>query len=448
MKPIHYDFFVIGGGSGGVRAARIAAQHGAKVGLAEAKQLGGTCVNVGCVPKKLMAYAADYGFHFEDARGYGWSLEKPTFNWAEFIQRKNTEISRLNGIYQNILEKSGVVVHHGFASFVDKNTVDLGGQKISADHILIATGGKPRKLNIPGAKLSITSDEIFFFPRQPQHAVIYGGGYIGMEFAHILHGMGSKVTVIHRGDMFLRGFDQDIREMLAEEVRKQGIELLFNTEITKISEGMSVHTNTGQSISCDMVLSAIGRDPNTDKLNLENACVECVSGTKIKTDKYSRTSAKHIYAIGDATHTKELTPVAIAEGHALADRLFGGHTEKFVDLENVPTAMFSHPPVATVGLTEQESRDKGFTVQIFKSNFKPMKHTISGRDERSFMKLVVDQKTDKVLGVHMMGADAPEIVQGFAVALKAGATKAQFDATIGIHPSAAEEFVQMRTQSF
>ncbi len=444
----HYDYFVIGAGSGGVRSARIAAQYGAKVGVAENSKLGGTCVNLGCVPKKLLAYGADYGAHFEDAKGYGWDVgTRPAFNWGALIKNKNTEIDRLNGIYKNLLDNAGVDIVTGTAQFIDKNSIDVDGQVITADKFLIAVGGRPRRKNIEGGDLMATSDDVFFWPSMPKHVVIEGGGYIGVEFAHIFHGLGAKVTLIHRGDLLLRGFDDTIRHALVEEMVKQGIDIRFKCEVEKVEQSDDayvVHLDNGDCISCDLPMSAIGRIPNTEQLSLDNAGVEIEKGYITVNEQYE-TSTPHIFAIGDVTSTPQLTPVAIREGHVLADRLYGQKPKSSVNYNFIATAVFSQPPIGAVGMTEHEVLDKGHEIMRYVSNFKPMKHTLTGRDERSVMKLIVDFKTERVLGLHMMGLDAPEIVQGFAVAMNMGATKADFDRTMAMHPTSAEEFVTMRS---
>lgn len=449
MTQTHYDYFVIGAGSGGVRSARIAATHGAKVGIAESSALGGTCVNLGCVPKKLLAYGSDYHAHFEDSKGYGWDVDIKSFNWDTLISNKNREIERLNKAYQNTLENAGVTLLKGYARFVDSNTLDVAGQAVTADKILIATGGTPRKLTVPGGDLAMTSDDMFHAPALPQKAVIIGGGYIAVEFAHILSGLGTDVTLLYRGKLFLRGFDDDLRHALADEMHKQNINLKFDCDIKHIEKkenSLAVYGTDGKTYICDLALAAIGRDPNVKGLNLENAGVKTEkSGQIIVNDRYE-TSIPHIYAVGDVTDTPALTPVAIAEGHVLADRLFGGQEDRQVHYDNIATAVFSNPPLSTVGLTEAQAREKGYNVALYSAAFKPMKYTLSGRNERSFMKLVVDRKSSRVLGVHMMGLDAPEIMQGFAVALNCGATKADFDRTIAMHPTSAEEFVTMRTE--
>lgn len=444
----HYDYFVIGAGSGGVRSTRIAAGHGAKVGIAEGRHYGGTCVNIGCVPKKLFAYASDYGPAFNDAKGFGWTTENIKFDWKTLIANKDKEIHRLQGIYQNLLKNSGVTTYDCMARFKDANTVIVGDQEITADKILIATGGKPRKPSYDGAEHTIISDEAFYLDSMPEHIVIEGGGYIGVEFAHIFHGLGAKVTLIHRGDNILRGFDQDIRNFLANEMTKQGINIILEENISKIELNNSkkhVFTDKNQEIECDLVLSAIGRVPNIDNLGLNNAGVTHKENGQIIVNDNYQTNIQHIYAVGDVTDKIQLTPVALAEGHVLADRLFNNQPERAVSYKNIPTAVFSNPNIGTVGLSEEEANNAGHEVVIFKSDFKAMRHTLSGRDERNLMKLVVDKKTDVILGAHMCGADSAEIMQGIGIAVNMGATKADFDRTIGIHPTSAEEFVTMRT---
>ncbi|MFN3700318.1 MAG: glutathione-disulfide reductase [Alphaproteobacteria bacterium] len=453
--PYDFDYFVIGAGSGGVRSARIAASLGAKVGIAEYKAVGGTCVNVGCVPKKIMAYAADYSAHFEDARGYGWEGGAPEgFDWAGFIAKKNAEIERLNGIYSTLLENAGVTYFNGQASFIDPHRLEIGADKatVSADKILIATGGTPRKDTISGAEHLLTSDEIFYLPRQPEHILIHGGGYVAVEFAHIFKGLGSKVTLVYRGDLFLRGFDDDLRLHLKTEMEKQGIALIFETALTAIEktaqDRYTATLSNGTTLETNCILSAIGRIPNTAGLGLEAAGINTAPNGQIIINEHYQSSAPHIFALGDVANQFHLTPVATAEGQALAHHLFGHENEKknkIVSYQNIATAVFSNPPIATVGLSEKQARENGFEIDIFKTTFRPMKFILAARDEKILMKLVVCRKTDRVLGCHMIGLDAPEIMQGFAVALNAGATKADFDRTIGIHPTAAEEFVTLRT---
>jgi len=447
MSDYGFDLFVIGAGSGGVRASRMAAGYGARVAVAEASNLGGTCVNLGCVPKKLMVYASSFSAAAADAEGFGWTVPTPTFDWATLIANKDREIGRLNSIYQALLEGAGVRIINGRARLLDRNTIEVNGEKFTSERVLVATGGRPFKSEIPGHDLSITSDEIFHLDRQPKRIVIAGGGYIAVEFAGILKGMGSDVTLVYRGPLFLRGFDNDVRTVLAEEMRKRGITLLFDTLIEKIAgtgAALSATTNHGNVIEADQVLSAMGRLPNTGGLGLEEIGVELTTRGAVIVNENLESSVSGIYAIGDCIDRVALTPVALAEGMAIAETLFNGNPT-VVDYTNIPSAVFSQPNIGTVGLTEAEARKDGFDVEIYRSTFRPMVHTMSGRNEKTMMKLVVDRKTDRVLGVHMVGPDAGEIIQGMAVALKAGATKATFDSTIGIHPTAAEEFVTMRT---
>ena len=449
MSDHHYDYFVIGAGSGGVRSSRIAGSLGAKVGVAEGWHIGGTCVNVGCVPKKIMAYASDYSADFEDARGYGWDISVGGFDWKSFIAKKNAEIERLNGIYDRLLENNNVTYHKGFAKFIDEKTVEVNGQTITADNFLIAVGTTPRKLGYVGEEYTVTSDEVFYLEEQPKHIVIEGGGYIAVEFAHIFHGMGTKVTLVYRGDLFLKEFDDDMSLMLKEEMEKQGINLLFCEKIDhveKSDQGLRVQLQDGAVIDCDQVLSAIGRVPNTKNLGLEAAGVIVDKNGSVVSDVDNKTSVDHIYAVGDVTNRYQLTPVATAEGEALAQRLFGGKecADCYVDYSNIPTAVFCRPAIATVGYTEKAAEREGIEVRTYKTRFRSMKYILAGRDEYIRMKLVVDKVSEKVIGCHMIGLDAPEIMQGFAVAMKCGATKADFDRTIGIHPTSAEELVTMK----
>ena len=443
-----YDYFVIGGGSGGVRSARIAASHGVKVGLAESKSLGGTCVNVGCVPKKLFVYAADYAAHLKDAKGYGWDVPAATFHWQKLIENKNAEIERLNAIYEKMLGNAGVTIHKGFAHFVDKNTVSINGENITAEKFLIAVGGKPTRPNFEGSDHVITSDDMFYLDDLPQSLAVQGGGYIGLEFAHIMHKLGVKVTLIHRGDKFLRGFDEDLRTFVTDEMKNKDIDVRLNVNVEKITQNgpsKTVTLSDGTTVECDIFLGAIGRTPDTAQLNLDNIGVERTKSGHIITNDIFETSINHIHAVGDITDTVALTPVAIAEGHMLADRLYRKDGQHAANKDLIASAVFTSPPLATVGLTEQDAIDKGYEISIFRSNFKPMINTLSKNEERAMMKIIVDKKTDKVLGFHMGGKDSPEIMQGFAAALIAGITKSQLDQTIGIHPTSAEEFVTMRT---
>ncbi|AOX03519.1 glutathione-disulfide reductase [Moorena producens PAL-8-15-08-1] len=444
-----FDLFVIGAGSGGIATARRAAEYGAKVGIAEFDRLGGTCVNRGCIPKKLMVYASHFPDQFEEAQGYGWSKVHSTLDWTTMITAVNQETERLNGIYQRMLDNSKVELFQGYAKFVDSHTIEIGGRKVTAQKILIAVGGHPVKPDIPGIENAITSDDIFHLKEQPKRIVILGGGYIGVEFACILNGLGSEVTVVIRRDQILRGFDAEIGSEIQQAMENHGIRVLNNSRIIAIentSAGLNV-TVQGQSqttIIADAVsLAATGRRPNIENLGLENTGVAIENGA-IAVDKYSLTTEDHIFAVGDCTNRMNLTPVAINEGRAFADTVFGGKS-RIMSYENVPTAIFTTPEAATVGLSEAEAREKyGDAVKVYRSRFRPMYYTLPGRDEKTLMKLVVDQNTDKVLGAHMVGDHAAEIIQGIAIALKTGATKANFDATVGIHPSSAEEFVTMR----
>jgi glutathione reductase (NADPH) len=444
-----YDLFTIGAGSGGVRASRMSASFGAKVVVAEERYLGGTCVNVGCIPKKLLVYASHYGEDFNDASGYGWSASERRVDWAQLIANKNREISRLNGVYGKILGDAGVKILEGHASVIDPHTVEVDGKKFTAKYILVATGSWPVVPKFPGSEHAITSNEAFYLPALPEKVIIVGGGYVGVEFAGIFHGLGAHTTQLYRGQLFLRGFDEDIRRTLADEMRKRGIDLRFKTDIAgieKVGSTLRAKLTDGQVIEAEQILYATGRAPMTRELGLERAGVRLKENGAVIVDEYSRSNVDNIYAIGDCTDRMMLTPVAIAEGMAVANTLFNNKPMKPGYL-NVPTAVFSTPNCATVGLTEQEARERKFIIDIYKSLFKPLKHTLTGRDERTMMKLVVDQMTDRVLGCHMVGPEAGEIIQGLAVALNCAATKAQFDATIGIHPTAAEEFVTMRIKA-
>ncbi len=441
-----YDYFVIGGGSGGVRSSRIAAAHGAKVGIAEGKHWGGTCVNVGCVPKKFFTYAADYRPSFDDAEGYGWRAENISFDWQKLINNKNTEIKRLNAIYDDLLGNAGVTRYEGYAAFKNAHTVIVNGEEITANKFLIAVGGTPRSPFYEGAEYTHNSDDMFALPTLPKRIVIEGGGYIAVEFAHIFHGLGCDVTITYRKAPLIKSFDTDIAQFLTSEMEKQGITLKLKTNIEKIekNESLSVTLDNGDVIDCDVVLSAIGRIPHTNNLGLENITLDQTSNEQIKINDDYQTSMPHIYAVGDVSNKINLTPVAIAEGHILADRLFGTSEERQANFDNIPTAVFSNPQIGTVGLSEEQARDKGYDAKTYQSTFKPMRHALSGRDEKTMMKLVIDIKTDKVIGAHMCGADAAEMMQGIGIALQCGATKADFNRTIGIHPTSAEEFVTMK----
>jgi len=447
MAEYDYDLFTIGAGSGGVRASRFAAGFGARVAVAEDRYLGGTCVNVGCVPKKLMFHAAHFADDFEDARhGYGWSLPgEPRFDWATFRDNKDREIERLNGIYRNLLRTCDV--YDGRATIVDPHTVEVLGKRYTSRYILVATGGWPFvPPEIPGLELAITSNEIFHLERQPERLLVAGGGYIAVEFAGVFHGLGSRVTQIYRGPLFLRGFDDDMRKGLAAAMRARGIDLRFDTTIRSVEKGASglvAHFHDGTSLEADQILCAKGRLPLTKNLGLEAAGVKLGDFGAIVVDEYSKSSVDSIYAIGDVTDRIALTPVAIHEGVCLANTLFND-TPMSPDHADVPSAVFSHPPIGTVGLTEAQARERLDNVVIYRSEFTPLRQTISERKERTIMKLVVDGDSDRVVGLHILGPEAGEIVQGFAVAIKHGATKADFDATIGIHPTSAEELVTMR----
>jgi len=448
MPRYDFDLITIGAGSGGVRASRIAAAYGARVAVVEERYLGGTCVNVGCIPKKLLVYASEYGAAFEEAAGFGWTLTPGHFDWSRLIANKNREIARLNGVYADLLNGAGAKIIDGRAVLVDAHTVMVGAQRLTADYLLIATGSWPVVPSIPGAEHAITSNEAFFLEQLPQSVILAGGGYIAAEFAGIFHGLGVKVTQLYRGSLFLRGFDDDVRAKLAEEMRKRGVDLRFNAEVSSIERsgaGVRATLNDGAVLSADLIMYATGRAPNTRGIGLEQAGVKLDAEGGVVVDRYSETSQPSIYAVGDCTNRVMLTPVAVAEGQAVAETLFNDKPTA-IDLALVPSAVFSQPSIGTVGLTEAQARQSLGEIDVYKSHFRPLRHTLSGRDERTFMKLVVDHKTDRVAGCHMVGADAGEIIQGFAVALKCKATKTDFDATIGIHPTAAEEFVTIRTR--
>ncbi len=446
-----FDLFVIGAGSGGVRAARFAASFGARVAVAESRYLGGTCVNVGCVPKKLMVYAAHFHDDFQLSRSFGWDVEAKSFDWSTLISNKNTEIERLNGIYEKLLVNSGVNLLNGHAKLIDAHTVEVNGQQYSAEHILIAVGGWPQVPDIPGREHVTDSNQVFFLPEQPKRVLVVGGGYIAVEFASVFHGLGSETQLAYRGDMFLRGFDQDVREHLHQELLKKDMTLRFNCDVQSINKqadkSLLITFKDGQTTEVDCIFYATGRRPMLDNLGLENVNIKLDEQGHIAVNELYQTSESSILAIGDVTGGMQLTPVALAEGMAVARRLFRKEEYRPVDYNLIPTAVFSLPNIATVGLSEEQARADGFAVQIFKSSFRPMKLSLSEQQERIFMKLIVDEKTDRVLGCHMVGPDAGELMQGIAVALKAGATKQVFDDTIGIHPTAAEEFVTMRTPS-
>ena len=449
MSSRRFDLFVIGAGSGGVRAARIAAGHGAKVAIAEEYRVGGTCVIRGCVPKKLLVYASRFADDFADAEGFGWTVPAPSFDWAKLIANKDAEIGRLEGIYTRNLEKAGVTLIKERAVVEAPGRVRLAASDeiISAATILIATGARPQiDTTIPGIEHAITSNDVFHLPTQPKRIVIVGAGYIAVEFAGIFNGLGSAVTVIHRGPKLLRGFDDDLRDDLAADMTKRGITLALDTRlagIAKTPDGLAATLSNGQVISCDAVMLATGRTPNTAGLGLESAGIVLGPNGRVVVDAASRTSIPSIYAVGDVTDRVNLTPVAIREGHAFADSLYGG-APWTTDHETIPSAVFSTPELGTIGLTEAQARDRHPAVDIYKSRFRPMRAILAGRDERMLMKLVVDAATGRVLGCHILGPDAAEIVQMAGIAVKMGATKADFDRTMPLHPSAAEELVTLR----
>ena len=449
-----YDLFVIGAGSGGVATARRAAEYGAKVGIAEDDRLGGTCVNRGCVPKKLMVYASHFPKDFKAASGYGWTVGESQFDWNKMITAVNNEVTRLNGIYQRLLDNSKVEIYREHGKFVDSHTVQVGDKTITAEKILIAVGGRPIKPdNIPGIEHAITSREIFNLQEQPKRIVIIGGGYIGTEFACILNGLGTEVTQVIRGDKILRGFDEDIRDEIQTAMIANGIRVITNASCDRLSldqtsEQLNIRVvtkdNQSEVIVADAAsLAATGRKPRLENLGLENTKVETKNGAVV-VDEYNQTAESHIYAVGDCTAKIELTPVAIKEGRAFADTHFGRQSKQMA-YDNVPTAVFTTPEAATVGMSEAEARAKyGDAVKIYRSKFRPMYYTLPDMQVKTLMKLVVDSNTDKVVGAHMVGDYAAEIIQGVAIAVKMGATKEQFDATVAIHPSSAEEFVTMR----
>ena len=454
MNPSSHDFdlFVIGGGSGGVRAARMAATRGVRVGMAESGRMGGTCVNVGCIPKKLYSYGAHYAEAFEEARGYGWQMaHAPALDWQVLKANRAKEITRLNGIYEGLMVNAGVQRLQGHGRIVDAHTVEVTGDdgqatRHTARHILIATGGTPFVPHFVGREHVITSNEVFDLEPFPQRLLVVGGGYIACEFASIFNGLGSRVTQLYRGAQVLRGFDDDIRAFVAAEMAKKGVDIRLTARVASLQRGAGgvlARLADGSTLEVDAVLAATGRRPNAAGLGLEAAGVPLNERGAIAVDGEFRTPVPHILAVGDVIDRVQLTPVALAEAMVVVDRLFGSG-QRTMDYENIPTAVFTHPNIGTVGLTEARARERCGRVRVYRTDFKPLRHTLSGSSERTLMKLVVDDAGDRVLGVHMVGAEAGEIVQGFAVALKAGATKAVFDATIGIHPTAAEEFVTMR----
>ena len=451
MPEFDFDLFVIGGGSGGVRAARMAAQRGARVALAEAGALGGTCVNVGCIPKKLYSYAAHFAEAFEESHGFGWHGEAPRFDWNTLKANRAKEITRLNGTYLNLLGGASVKVMAGWASLIDDHTVQFmhpgQSERFTAKHILIATGGKPSVPDFPGREFVVTSDDMFDLDPFPKRLLVVGGGYIACEFASIFNGLGAEVTQLYRGEQVLRGFDEDVRNFVAAEMKKTGVDLRLHTDVKQISKttnGLVVTLLDGTEIVVDTVLYATGRVPKVAGMGVETVRIAQDKQGAIKVNDDYQTSVPSIYALGDVTARIQLTPVALGEAMKLVDHLFGDN-RRSMSYEFIPTAVFTHPNIGTVGYSEADARKKFGEITVFKTDFKPLKHTLSGSAERVFMKLIVDTASDRVIGLHMVGSDAGEIVQGFAVAMKAGATKAVFDSTIGIHPTAAEEFVTMRT---
>ncbi len=447
MSEFDFDLFVIGAGSGGVRAARIAAGHGARVGICESSRVGGTCVIRGCVPKKLLSYAAHFAEEFEDAEAYGWDVGERRFDWSRLIANKDREIDRLNKVYLGLLEKAGVKLFTTHGRMRNANQVQLGDQVVSADKILIATGARPWIPDIPGVEHGFTSDEAFHLKTLPHSVVVIGGGFIACEFASIFNGMGSRVIQVYRGEQILRGFDDDVRHTLAAEMQKKGIGIRLNinvTELVRQADGqIRLKLDDGGELLAESVMFATGRVPNVRGLGLEDTGVQALPGGMIPVNEYSQTNLKNVFAVGDVTNRVNLTPVALMEGHAFADSEFGGNPRP-VNHRFVPSAVFSHPPVATVGFTEKDAATHYGKLDVYKSLFTPLKHTLSGRQEKIMIKLLVQAASGKVVGLHMVGMDAPEIVQGFAVAIKSGLTKQQFDQTIGIHPTAAEELVTMR----
>ncbi|WP_446811393.1 glutathione-disulfide reductase [Methylomonas sp. 2BW1-5-20] len=445
MTDYDYDLFVVGAGSGGVRAANMAANQGARVAIAEVRHFGGTCVNLGCVPKKLLVYASQFKDDFAAAAGFGWTLDNASFDWPSLIANKDREVERLQAVYQKHLQQSRVTVFNGKAQLLDAHTVAVAGEQCTAKRILLATGGWPFVPDIAGKQHVVTSNDMFSLDKLPERILIVGGGYIAVEFASILNGLGVDTTVCQRGEKLLEGFDEDIRDYLAAAMSRQGIKILFNCDVLAIEANgtaFSVSLADGNTVITDLVMYATGRTPNSRGFGLEQLGVALDDNGAIIVDAHYQTNLPSIYALGDVTDRVNLTPVAIAEGEALAQRLYSERAQP-VDYDNIPTAVFCQPNIASVGLTEAEAREKYPDIDIFKTEFKPIKNTLSGRDENTMMKMIVECGSNRVIGLHMIGADAPEIIQGMAVAMRAGATKAIFDSTIGIHPTSAEEFVTM-----
>ena len=457
MATFDFDLFVIGGGSGGVRAARMAAQRGARVALAEqggTAGLGGTCVNVGCIPKKLYSYAAHFAEGFEEGHGYGWEGDAPVLNWATLKANRAREITRLNGVYLNLLSGAGVTLLNAHASLGDAHTVLVDGKAWSAKHILVATGGTPSVPKFSGSSHVVTSNDMFDLEPFPRRLLVVGGGYIACEFGSIFNGLGARVTQLYRGEQVLRGFDDDVRQFIAAELRKKGVDLRLGSDVSILTPGTSglvvqINGPAGghEELEVDAILYATGRVPNVRGLRLQEVGVQTGPHGGIVVGANYQTSVPSIYALGDVTARIQLTPVALGEAMALVDHLFGpaeGKAARSLSYQFIPTAVFTHPNIGTVGYSEADARKKFGGVTVYRSEFRALKHTLSGSSERTLMKLVVEDATDRVVGLHMVGPDAGEVVQGFAVAMKAGATKAVFDSTVGIHPTAAEEFVTMR----
>ena len=442
-----FDLFTIGAGSGGVRASRMSAGYGARVAVAEERYLGGTCVNVGCIPKKLMVYASAFSEDFEDAAAYGWTVEATGHDWSRLIANKDREIERLNGIYASLLDNAGVERIEGRARIVDPHTVEVAGRRVTTENILVAVGGWPSLPEIPGIEHAISSNEVFSLKEMPKRALIVGGGYIAVEFAGIFHGLGAQVTQLYRGPLFLRGFDDDVREALAVEMRGRGIDLRFDTNPERIEKqpdgSLRAFLKGGGHVDADEILYATGRRPLTSDLGLENVDVAMRSDGSLEVDAFSRTSEPSIWAIGDVTDRINLTPVAIHEAMCLSATLFDGRATQPVH-DDVPSAVFSQPEIGSVGLTEAQARERYGAIDVYRSSFRELRHTLTGKQSKTLMKLLVDRESERVVGAHMLGAHAGEIIQGVAIAVKCGATKAQVDETIGIHPTAAEEFVTIR----
>ncbi|QJQ96646.1 glutathione-disulfide reductase [Halomonas sp. PA5] len=449
VSDYDYDLFVIGAGSGGVRAARTAAATGARVAVAEDRYLGGTCVNVGCVPKKLYSYAAHFRDTFEESRGFGWSLPgAPRFDWATLRDNKSEEIKRLNGIYGRLLEGAGVTLINGRAKIVDAHTIEVAGERISAEKMLVATGGWPWIPDFPGNQYAIDSNHLFDLESFPKRFLVLGGGYIAVEFASIFNGLGSEAHLVYRGELFLRGFDREVREFARDEMAKKGVNLHFEAnieQVDKIEVGYRVSLTNGEQIDVDAILAATGRKPHLLGLGLDELGIELNADGSISVNERYETSIPSILALGDVTGGPELTPIALAEAMHMAKHHFSDTPPAPLDYQNIATAVFCHPNIGTVGLSEEEARDQCGEIRIYTTDFRPMKHTLSGSDERCLMKLIVDDRSDRIVGAHMVGEEAGELIQGIAIAARAGLTKEDFDATVGIHPTAAEEFVTMRS---